>query len=259
MGALFFSHLGKSPLATYVWVGLTALVPVLINVRSLTAQLLSRGLLWMNLLLGLLWAVIQPHGIAGQTGLLALLAAGAALLMLSNSGLDLQQQDPKGGGFAPVAFQAALVSIVVMAMADTCSLLFWAGVVAEFSRVSRELPVLFFFAIAGVSMLVTVIGLMRLKTWAFLLNLIANVVIASLVWLFKMPTEMRLLFATTAVGQLIAGAPVLIAIVRGGTTAQPMNVGRFRIVGSIIIVAIMASATAWVFYRMSIGSGGCIH
>lgn len=238
IGYLFLADRGSKPVAALMWVAVACLPPVALQLASFKAQLLARAVLWMNLLFGTLWSFASFKLEWMSLGLV--LSAGTALLLLGSRGLEEGVQN-KPSAFAPVALRGVLVSIVIMALADAMSLLFWAGVVVEMGdHHARHWPALIFFALAGPTMLVAVIGLLRLRTWGFLLNLVANVAIAATVWLFDMPKELRILLTATAVVQVLVGLPVVRAMIRGDATPTPMRGRAFALAGSGVVVLIMA-------------------
>ncbi len=175
------------------------------------AQLFARAIWWQGLVFGLVLALGHALGeINGPIstaiplylvgGVLTLAAAGRA-------GLDFES-----ARFAPVAFRKSLSASLVMAMADTIALLFYAGIVLVDG--SMRAPTFIDaaeFTGAAMVMSLAIAGLYRIKVWGLALNLVANVLIATLALtgVFDIPEVIAFGLAATAVAQLLLPIPLL--------------------------------------------------
>ena len=222
------------PLA--VWIS-TALLPViagLVHVRRLELQVLARAVLWSNLVWFALMCVVAGRpGAASNIIMWWSAGIGTALLVLGRVGLDAPSHRE---AFAPVALRGTLVAILVLALADTLALTFWSTLAIE--ERAADIPVVF-VGTAGALMLVAVYGLYRLRTWGFVLNVGANIAIAAGAWLVPdMPEPLLYGLTATAVGQLIAGLPLLRGMMSHG--AEPTtDVGRTSQAGAVLVLATM--------------------
>lgn len=247
---LFFADPNDDvPLAAWAWIAALVGAALLALRPRLGAQLLARGVLWANLVLGTLVCFIVSW--PSSTHALGLVVAcAAALLGLGTLGLEPRAE---GQRFAPVALRGTLVAILVMAVADTLSLLLWGGAAVEEGEVAAGVPLL----LAAAVMAAALFGLYRLRTWGFLLNLLANLAIAALAWsLPALPEPLRYCLSATALGQLLCGLPVLRALIIGGVAPAPMNARRMAVLGAVLIVLLVVAATGAQFsWPRGIGMG----
>jgi hypothetical protein len=230
---------GDVPLVAWLALALLPVAAALVFVRRLEPQILVRAVMWGVLVLGTLlaWVVDSPardaHLVTGSL----VACSGVALLALGGLGLDAP---PARRAFVPVAFRGVLVAILVMAVADTATLLFWGGMVAESSHLDPALAAFFFCA--GGLMLVAVAGLYGLRVWGFALNVVANVVVATGAWLVpELPEELAACLTATAIGQLVVGLPLMKGLVSRSEAGwlRPALAGR---IGAGVVVGLMASA-----------------
>ena len=216
-------------------------VPVgglLLLVPSFGAALFGRAVLWSMLVWVTLISFIGP--VPPTWIVLMGLAAGVSLILVGSVGLESSKSSSH---FAPVALRAPLVAIVVMSMADGLALTFLGMLSFDSSRAPTS------FLLGGaVVMAVVVWGLLRLRAWAFGLNVVANVLIAGGAWALvawggsgiRMPEEVALCLTATAIGQLLMGLPLAIGLVRGGATPSP-TLGRGPLVGSALVLGLMVA------------------
>lgn len=174
--------------------------------RSFLAQLFARAIWWQALAFGLVLALGYTTGdvrgpISDATpmyvlgGLLAIVGAGRI-------GLDFESHH-----FVPVAFRGSLTASLVMAIADTIALLFYAGIVlVEGSWIDAVA-----FAGLATTMSLALVGLYRIKVWGLALNIGANILIAALAvsGVFALPEVIAFGLVATAVGQLLLPIPLL--------------------------------------------------
>ena len=86
---------------------------------------------------------------------------------------------------------------------------------------------------------VAVYGLLQLRTWAFALNIVANLLIAGGAWLLPdLPRGFAAALTATAGLQLLAGVPVSLALARGRARSRPAWQGR------AVSALVIAGATA---------------
>ncbi|MCA9553781.1 MAG: hypothetical protein KC933_27325 [Myxococcales bacterium] len=214
----------------------------LVFVRRLEPQILARAVLWGLLVVGTLLAV-AVNGSAVEAHLVSLafaLGAGAALLALGASGLDAP---PARAAFVPQAFRGVLVSILVMAIADTCTLIFWSGLALE-NKLSPTPGPQIFVVTSAVVMLVAVMGLYGLRVWGFALNMLANVGIAAGAWLVGLDAAIATSLTATAAAQLLVGLPLLRGLAAGRETeALPPRVARAlaaTVIAGLMLTAVVA-------------------
>ncbi len=174
--------------------------------QNFLAQLFARAIWWQALAFGLVLALGYATGdvngpISAATpmyvfgGLLAIVGAGRV-------GLDFESDH-----FAPVAFRGSLTASLVMAMADTIALLFYAGIVI----IDGSFFDAFAFTGSAAVMLVAIAGLYRIKVWGLALNVGANILIAGLAisGVFQLPEAIAFGLVATAIGQLLLPIPLL--------------------------------------------------
>lgn len=241
---------GRSDPPVVVWGALLAVViaAALVFVPRLEPQILTRAVLWGTMVAGALISFVADTSKteAHVMSLAMVLCSGLALLLLAKAGLDAP---PARAAFVPVAFRGVLVAIMVMALADTATLLFWGGLVLEAS--SAEWALLPYFFGSGALMLLALYGLYSLRVWGFLLNMIANVVVATFAWLVPdMPTAIAACLSATAAAQLVVGLPFL----RGLATREerpwlPASVTR-AIAAGVVVGVMLASVAARVVYSV---------
>jgi hypothetical protein len=186
-------------------------------------QLLGRGLWWSLLLLGGLMAASGGQERVGGS-LMALGSAAAVLLAGAPS------QNDGSDRFAPVAFRGTLTLALVLAMADAASFL-WLGLANAIFTRHLAMILLVPPMVAGV------VGLLRLRTWGLLVSLGANVLVATLALTGVLTSagELRILFASTAIVQLLVPVPMLITIIRRRAPGPDRWV-TFRAVGSRLVI-----------------------
>jgi hypothetical protein len=222
------------PVMLWLPAGLLAGAAILIHHRYLGSQLLARAALWSNLLLGCLIAVMTRGDGDWMLGAGLAVATGGALLCLGGRGLGA---DVRAGRFVPLAHRTLLTATLILALADAQGLLFWGGLEVEFGEPSAR-PF-----VCGALMLVAVIGLYRLRTWGFLLNLVANLAIAAMALAGALPLEgpVPALLAATAILQLLIAAPVLRSLAVGApvTEASPRSAG---LAASLVVIALVLVA-----------------
>jgi hypothetical protein len=191
--------------------GLFVAAAIGFSIRRLQAQLLARGAIWTCIVLFMLIAHLNDGERLPAVGVL--LGGCFALLVAARAPLSSAQT-----AFQPVAFRGTLLLSMVLALADTLALLFWGFVFLVSPYDEHAIPL---FICAGV-MLVSVVGLYRLRTWGLALGIFTNLAIAILFWTQIIDVhELKLVFVACAVLQLLLPLPMLIGILRGRPLQGP--------------------------------------
>lgn len=204
---------------------------VLAAVGGFRVALVGRAVLWTAVAWMTFASLLSPISL-GAAGALPI-CAGLSLLALGREGLE----DGAHATFAPAALRAPLLAVVVLSMSDAMALGFL-GVLLRDSP-SPWLASLAFGASAV--MAVVVWGLLRLRTWAVVLNVLANFGIAAGAWATAFTLELppletiALCLSLTAFGQLVVGFPLLRGLTRGATPAP--SLGRGPTVAAIVVSA----------------------
>lgn len=229
------------PVVMWVVMACVPLAAASVLVRRLEPQIFARAANWAILVMGTLLSIVVSSGrteVHAITGAMVLGSAGA-LLLLGADGLDDQ---PTTSAFVPKAFRGVLVAILVMALADTAALLFWGGLVLEDGPSKDGLWLQGFLLGGGGLMALAVLGLYRLRAWAFFLNVVANIGIAAGAWLVpSMPNEIAACLSATAIGQILVGLPLVRGIATGSARA-PLSPTVARRAGALVVVAIVSVA-----------------
>lgn len=226
----FFVEDHSVPFALLLPLGLLLASAGLLYRDHLPSQILVRAALWSNLILGTLIAISGGNSEV-EIGAVMAVATATGLLSLGRSGLDARTE-----AFAPVAFRGSLVLALVMALADTQSL-------ALFGTIQLEngsgLPILACAALMGVALF----GLYRLRVWGLALNIVANVLIASLALtdVLDLPPPIVFALCSTAAVQLALPAPLLVAMIRGKAPEDRVTFARLR--ATVVPVATVALAS----------------
>ena len=184
----------------------------LVTRPSFTAQVLVRSIAVSNLLVALLLA-LAVGGVIGVFGqILVAVSCARALMLLGDRGLDRNDED---SSFNPIGFRGFLVLALILAFADAQTLGFSALTQASYLFTdSRTLLIASRTAVALICagvMALNVWGLIRLRTWAMLLNIVTNLVIAWLALTGALSVNMWVAasLAATATVQLLLPVPIL--------------------------------------------------
>lgn len=193
--------------------------------RDLAKQMMIRALAWSTLVIGTIVSVfgLIPYA---WTGPLISIGAGTALLLMGSRGLGLTSRS-----FQPMAFRNHLLLALVLATADTGTLLFAAtlqlGSAIEYSSTGYLIQSAATL-LCGLVMATAVLGIYRLRTWALVLNLLANVGIAfvAMSGYLGLTIPVATALATTATMQLLLPVPILAAAL-GDPLRDRSPLGRF--------------------------------
>jgi len=208
--------------------------------RRVGLQLLARGIWWSFLLLGGLISTmigVEDDGKSAYPCAFTL-ANAFCLLVAGTTGLD-----EGGGRFRPAAFRGTLLLAMVLAIADTVTLLWIGSLQAVEERAFGTL-----LLVPG--MILGVVGLLRLRTWGLLLSLACNVLVALLAStaVLKMPAELRWMLTATAVAQMLVPVPMWIAIARRRLPPPDRFRRLKRVASTAVIVGIAASSVYFTFF-----------
>jgi len=201
---------GHLPHALWLPAALLVAAAGLVWHRQLASQLLARAVLWSNLILGVLITALG-HGRERMIAVALAAATSGALLLLGRRGLG----EGTPGTFAPIAFRRTLLALMVMALADAQTLIFFGTLTFEdsFAYASRAAV---YFALGG-GLLLGIIGLYRLRVWGLLLHAAScgALIATALAGVLRLPVELGWALVATAVAQLVISAPLAFRLVRG--------------------------------------------
>jgi hypothetical protein len=168
---------------------------------------------------------------------MAIVVSGALALLIAGR----VRADAEPGAFQPVAYQKTLTLSLVLALADTFTLWMWTA----FALTGGAPPAdTLGFAICAVATLASAIGLYRLRLWALALSVVTNAGIA-LVFGARIidVQELRIVFITTAIAQLVLALPVIVGVIRRRPLELPawLQCGsRVLLPGALIAVIALA-------------------
>jgi hypothetical protein len=217
---------------------------------SLRAAILVRAIAASNLVVALLYAI----SVGGMVGALftSLLAFASARTLQLLGAHDLDGADDPSTRFTPVRFRGILIAALVMAFADALTLLFSSSVAAvrtvavALAGLPVDLLSLTLTSLAAAIMAANVWGLLRLRTWALLSNMLCNVAIAGLALanLLAANIVVALGLAVTAGAQLLLIVPILATALgdrQAGRTHARLT-GLLRWLVPALVVATVVSA-----------------
>lgn len=206
---------------------------LLLLFRSFTAGLLGRAILWCQLL----WFTVVALVVASDFDLPFLwlsVSCGLALLLSDDARLE------RSRGFVPHAFRGVLVAMLVMCLADGMALSTFGILFSLEAHAMQDLqPVGLFFWVGAILMGICAWGLLRLRTWAVMLNVLANIAVAGTAWYFVcnppfVPKFLAWTLTATASGQLLALLPLLSGMVRG-RVAPAQSLGRGPLIKNLVV------------------------
>jgi|GEM_PF-1277405 len=219
---------------------------IALRTPKLGAQLLCRAAWWSSLIVGVL--VSLNYGSPFDKGCGAVAAVGCALALLSagERGLDIQEADHP---FAPVRFRGHLLLALVMAAADALTLAFSGLMQLRFGASGWNLADTASYAgptvTAAFVMAIAVWGVYRLRTWALLLNLVANIAIAylALEGALHLSPSVSVSLAATAAVQCFIPVPILASALGDRHAGQPFMapLRRWLMHGTVVALACFAA------------------
>jgi len=215
-----WDFLTNAPLVLVAAYMVFLLTPFIGRMQHMAAQMFARAVWWQTFVFAcILGGAILHFGEANSEPwmVFGLAFAGSALCLVSAGRVGVDRQSAV---FAPVAFRAALFASIVLAMADAQTLILYSGLAAEGIYEHRSMwdPVdLLEFAVASAVMVTALVGMYRLKVWAVVLNVCANLAIAvyALSGGFELPEGLAYGLAATAFLQLLVPIPMIRAMFRG--------------------------------------------
>jgi hypothetical protein len=228
--------------------------------RSFRAAMLVRAIAASNLLVALLYAVSVGGMAGGVYACLLALASARTLTLLGVDGLDdsegLDGLEPDASvEFAPVRFRGILTAALILASADVLTLVFSSSVAAaetlhqaQFGhRFGDELLLLTLTVGAAALMLINVWGLLRLRTWALLSNMVANLAIAGLALSGQLAANIVVALGLTATAglQLLLVVPILATALgdRGAGRTHARLGPWLRWLIPVLVIATVTAAT----------------
>jgi len=188
-------------------------------------QILARAIGWSNLVVGTLIASNFMAHVDRLVGAGIAIACAVALLALGSRGLDEPAPDDR---FQPVRFRGLLLLALIMAFADAQTLVFSAVMQLRVGMQGWNLMGTIDYAgpatLAAAVMILAVWGLYRLRTWALLLNLLANFAIAYLAMAgtLNVAGPVAVALATTAAIQAFLPVPILAMALGERRAGQPL-------------------------------------
>lgn len=254
---------GAGKLAAFWRGGVATLLPALLLLWAgrlacrdgVGAAMLARAIWWSNLVVGVLIATAFIDDVQRSFGVFVAISCAVALLAAGRRGLD---DDRPGDPFSPVRFRGQLLVALVMAFADAQTLAFSALIQLRIGMQGWNLAGTLSYAgptiIAAAVMALSVWGLYRLRTWALILNLVANIAIAFFALEGSLGLSMPVagaLAATAAVQSLLPYA--IFAAALGDRKAGKPVLGRLALPG--VFVAVGMTALLAVAGRGGQGSG----
>ncbi len=192
--------------------------------QDLAKQMMVRALGWSTLVIG---TIISAFGLTEycMVGPFIALGSGAALLLMGNRGLGVTSRS-----FQPIAYRNHLQLALVMATADAGTLLFGAAMQVGIFVQKGTIEYLYLgipTLLCGLIMAIAVWGIYRLRTWALVLNILANLGIAyvALSGYLGLTIPVAAALAATATMQLILPVPIL-AVALGDPLRDRSPLGR---------------------------------
>ena len=215
------------------WESLATLLPAALLLWALRLlgrpgvgpQMLLRAVLWSNLIVGALIASNYGFTIDRWVGAAISVASAAAIVRLGSRGLE---DGAPSDVFRPLRFRGHLLLALVMAFADAQTLSFAALLQLRIGMPGWNLQSTISFAgptvCAALGMVLVVWGLYRLRTWALLLNPIANVAIAyfALEGTLNVSLPVATTLAATAAFQMFLPVPIFAVALGDRNAGQPL-------------------------------------
>lgn len=246
-------ELARLSVATLLPAGVLGWALVLLRQRHLGAQLLTRAIWWSNLIVGVLIATNFTNAGDRWLGASVGFACAVPLFILGSKGLDARDPDHP---FSPVRFRGLLLLALVMAFADAQTLLFSALMQLRIGMSGWSMLGTLKYAgptiLSAGLMTLTVWGIYRLRTWALLLNLVANFAIAylALEGTLELSPSVGMTLAATAAVQAFIPVPILASALGDREAGQPVLGSRAPglLRGAFVFVALWGAAAALVFH-----------
>lgn len=229
----------------------------LVTRPSFGAQVLVRSIAVSNLVVALLLA-ISVGGIVGAVSQVVIaFSCYRVLKLLGDRGLDASDEHST---FTPVAFRGFLILALIMAFADAQTLMFSAMTQGSYlltdGRTLEIATAMVPTLLAAGIMVLNVWGLFRLRTWAMLLNIAANLVIArmALTGGLSVNDPVAASLTSTAVVQLMLPVPILATWLgdqNAGSRGWPRGAALVRMcIPAAVVLTILFAVSNLGFARM---------
>jgi hypothetical protein len=237
---LLVGHLRETVVVAFPATG-ALIAAIAIHRDGFGPQLLARAAWWSNLLLGLFLSVVGGHSERVE-GFWLMLGASLALLIVGHRGMVARRAD---GTVWASAYVTTLAVALVLALADTSSLVLW-GVLylGKWNKTGQGLVLL----MCAAAMLVGAVGLYRARAWGLVVNAVTNVSIATLALsrVLDVRESLAWFLTATAVLQLLVPVPMLISRWRGAPIVTLRAWHRRRAMQLVVSVMTMIGAVyAW--------------
>lgn len=214
---------------------------VVAQIPRLGAQLLARGLWWSNLVLGVLLTVMGTASEA-HLGLPLLSLCGLALVMADHRMLTAAAESE---GFRPAAYTGTLQLLLVLALADSQTLLLFAAIEAERSHASAAI-----FALVAAGLLAGFVGLLRLALWGVGLTMVSSLAlaVALVTRAVEFDRDLRAPLLVVAALQLVAPLPMLASMTL--KRRLPEMPTRMRALGAraVVVLVVVATVAAYLLH-----------
>lgn len=214
---------------------------VLIHLRPLGPQLLSRAVWWANLALGVVLCTSSSPR-EQNSGVVLALTTGAALLVVGRKQLG---EAGSTAGYVPASLRSVLMLLMVFALADAQTFLLFgsAGLLESGTHLDRAVVLV----LIGILYVVGFVGLYRLRVWGALLNAIVSVGVLGLIvgtdYIGK--TELSTFLAILAIAHIIVAAPVaLTSLAKRSLPSLPVRARGIFATG-IVVALMVVSVMLW--------------
>ena len=227
--ALFATQVGMKD-GAWIPVGAVVIAAVALLVPRLIAQLLARGLLWANMLLGALIAILSGSSKMHYAAPL-LLGCGVALLLGERRALA-EASDARAE--RPVAFAGTLELLMILALGDAQTFGFFAWI-DENGHNGRP-----FFIGASIGLLIGFVGLYRLAFWGVAVTMGTSALFAFgvLTRIIRVDSEVTVALLLLMALQLIVPLPMIASLVMRRPLPAPQR-RRRALAGTVAVSAIM--------------------
>jgi hypothetical protein len=239
LGAIFLTvKVGKpsEALILAIPVGGPAIAALIVHRPTLGPQLLARAIWWSNLGLGAFLCVVG--GMSERSyGIMMVLGCGAALLVIGRKGLA---EAIERAAFVPAAFRGSLLLLMVLALADAQSFAFFT--IIEHDRSNDSATAL---ALGAIAFTVGFIGLYRLAVWGALVSVATafTLFVGTYRGIIRPSRELDALVLLITGVQMLAAAPMLLAMVRGKPLPAPPQRVRAILAPAAIIAVMVVSVS----------------
>ncbi len=240
--SIFSSIVQGSGASPAVVIGLFCVVGGLaLHSKSVGVQILARGAIWSSAVFQLLILHLMSVNRLEGIGQNVLLATTVGCVMAASLSLYLagRPDHSSSSEFQPVAHLGTLTVALILAVSDTLSLFFWGSMTAQDGTMDTAYTLIG----GGILMGIGAFGLLRLRTWALLLNLCSNILIASVAALGLVDVgPLALVLITTAGVQLLVAMPILVSILRPEVRAPSwvQRIGQMLPTATLLAMAALA-------------------